>query len=331
MTDRPKILVTQKVPDPAYPLLEAIGKIDANREEGVIWPDQELLSRAPGHDYLYCLLTDIIDERLLKVCVEASPRLKMVANMAVGFNNIDVEAATRLGVAVSNTPGVLTDTTADLSFALLMAAARRMAEAERFLRAGRFTGWGPLLFCGAEVHHATLGLVGAGRIGKAMARRANGFAMRVLYYSRHRMPPAEEAEYHATYLPLDELLQQADFVSIHAPSTPETYHLIGERELQLMKSDAILLNTARGPLVDEKALVRALQSGKIAGAGLDVFEREPEVEPELLTLENVVLLPHIGSASLKTRTLMATMASENLVAHAQGRRPPNILNSEVLA
>lgn len=330
MTHRPKILVTQKVPDPAYPLLEAIGDVEANQEEGVIWSYDELLRRGPGHEYIFCLLTDTIDEQFLKACAEASPRTKMIANMAVGFNNVDLAAATRLGIAISNTPGVLSDTTADLAFGLLMATARRIPEAERYLRAGKYTGWGPLLLCGAEVHHATLGLVGCGRIGKIMARRASGFDMKILYSNVHRMPPEEEAEYHATYLPLDELLQQADFVSLHTPYTPATHHLIGERELGLMKSSAILINTARGPVVDEKALVRALQRGQIAGAGLDVFEHEPAVEPELLTMENVVLLPHIGSASLQTRALMATMASDNLVAFHKGQRPPNILNPEVL-
>ncbi|HET8842475.1 MAG TPA: D-glycerate dehydrogenase, partial [Ktedonobacteraceae bacterium] len=210
------------------------------------------------------------------------------------------------------------------------AVARRVPESERFLRAGRFTGWGPLLFCGTEVYGSTLGLIGAGRIGKVMARRASGFEMKILYYNRHRLEPEEEAEYHLTYVPLDELLQQADFVSIHAPYMPATHHLISVREFDLMKPGAVLINTARGPIVDEKALVKALQSGRIAGAGLDVFEHEPEVEPELLTMENVVLLPHIGSASLKTRSLMATMAAENLVAHAHGQKPPNLLNPEVL-
>lgn len=330
MTDRPKILVTQKVPDPAYPLLEAIGEVEANREEGVIWPYEELLRRGPGHDYIYCLLTDNIDERFLEACAAANPRIKMIANMAVGFNNINTEAATRLGIAVSNTPGVLSETTADLAFALLMATARRIPEAERYLRAGKYNGWGPLLFCGAEVHHSTLGLIGAGRIGKIMTQRAHGFDMRVLYYDVYRMKPEEEAEYHLTYLPMDEVLKQADFVSVHTPYMPSTHHLIGERELGLMKPGAILINTARGPIVDEKALVRALQHGQIAGAGLDVFENEPAVERELLSMENVVLLPHIASASLKTRTLMATMASDNLVAHFHGQRPPNVLNPEVL-
>src|SRR5215467_7541890 len=330
MTERPKILVTQKVPDPAYPILETPGDVEANMEEGAMWPYEGLLRRPAGHDYIYSLLTDNIDAPFLEACAESSPSLKMVANMAVGFNNIDVDAATRLGIAVSNTPGVLSDTTADLAFALLMATARRIPEAERYLRAGKYTGWGPLLFCGAEVHHATLGLIGAGRIGKIVAKRASGFAMKVLYYDVYRMSPEDEATYHMTYMPMDDVLKQADFISVHTPYMPSTHHLIGERELSLMKPSAILINSARGPIVDEKALVRALQAGTITGAGLDVFENEPDVEPELMTMENVVILPHIASASLKTRTLMATMASENIVAHFRGQRPPNIVNPEVL-
>ena len=330
MQERPKILVTQKVPDPAYPLLEAIGDVEANMAEGNIWPYEELVRRGPGHDYIYSLLTDNIDANFLQACADASPRLKMVANMAVGFNNIDVEAATRLSIAVSNTPGVLSDTTADLAFALLMATARRIPEAERFLRAGKYTGWGPLLFCGAEVHHSTLGLIGAGRIGKLVAQRARGFEMNVLYYDVYRMSPEDEQQYHLTYMPMDDVLQQSDFISVHTPYMPSTHHLMSKCEFSLMKPTAILINTARGPIVDERALVRALQNGTIAGAGLDVFENEPAVEPELLTMENVVLLPHIASASLNTRTLMATMASDNLVAHFHGERPPNILNPEIL-
>jgi len=330
MTERPKILVTQKVPAPAYPLLEAIGDVEANMEEEVIWPYEELLHRGPGHDYIYCLLTDNVDANFLEACVAATPRLKMVANMAVVFNNIDVETATRLGVAVSNTPGVLSDTTADLAFALLMATARRIPEAERFLRAGKFKGWGPLLFCGAEVHQSTLGLIGAGRIGKIVTKRASGFEMKVIYYDVYRLSPEDEAALNMTYLPMDDVLKQADFISVHTPYMPSTHHLISERELDLMKPTAIIINTARGPIIDEKALVKALQAGKIACAGLDVFEHEPAIEPELLTMENVVLLPHIASASLKTRTLMATMASDNIVAHFHGQRPPNVVNPEVL-
>jgi glyoxylate reductase len=323
MADRPKILVTQKIPEPAYPLLEAIGVVERNEIEGDIWSYEELLQRGPGHDYIYSLLTDTIDARFLEACAAATPRLKMVANMAVGYNNIDVAAATRLGIVVSNTPGVLSDTTADLAFALLMAVARRIPEAERFLRAGKFTGWGPLLFCGAEVSHATLGLIGAGRIGCLVARRARGFDMQVLYYNRTRMSPEDERLYNVTYVSLDELLQQSDFVSIHVPYSSATYHMLGERELRRMKPTAFLINTARGPVVDEKALVRALQDGVIAGAGLDVFENEPAVEPALLQMENVVLLPHIASASLQTRTRMATMACENIIAHYSRQRPPN--------
>lgn len=330
MADRPKILVTQKVPDVAYPPLEEMGDVEANTEEGVIWPYEELLRRGPGHDYIYCLLTDRIDAGFLDACANGTPRLRMIANMAVGFNNVDLEAATRLGIAISNTPGVLSDTTGDFAFALLMATARRIPEAERYLRAGKYTGWGPLLFCGADLHHATLGLVGAGRIGKIVAQRASGFEMKVLYYDVYRMSPEDEARYHMIYTPMDEVLQQADFVSVHTPYMPSTHHLIGERELKLMKPTAILINTARGPIIDEKALVKALQAGTIARAGLDVFENEPAVEPELLTMENVVITPHIASASIETRGKMAKMASDNLVAFHHGQRPPNILNPEVL-
>lgn len=330
MTDRPKILVTQKVPEPTYPLLAAIGTIECNDVEGAIWSYDELLQRGPGHDYIYSLLTDTIDARFLEACAAGTPRLKMVANMAVGYNNIDVAAATRLGIAVSNTPGVLSDTTADLAFALLMAVARRIPEAERFLRAGKFTGWGPLLFCGAEVSHATLGLIGAGRIGRLVARRAMGFDMTVLYHNTTRMTPEDEALYNLRFVSFEEVLAQSDFVSLHVPYTSATHHMIGEHELHMMKSCAFLINTARGPVVDEKALAEALQAGVIAGAGLDVFENEPVVEPALLRMENVVLLPHIASASLQTRTRMATMASANIVAHASGQRPPNVLNAEVI-
>lgn len=318
----PHILVTQKIPDSAYPLLADAGTVDANMEEGRIWSPAELLRKAPGHEYILSLVTDTIDAQLLEAC---TPHLKLVANMAVGYNNIDVEAARRLGISITNTPGVLTDTTADLAFGLLLATARRMGEAERYLRAGQFTGWGPLLLCGTDVHRATLGILGAGRIGKAMARRARGFDMQLLYYNRHRLPQTEEEQYALTYAPLDELLRQSNFVSIHAPYTQETFHLLGSRELALMKPSAMLINTARGPLVDEKALVLALQQGTLAAAGLDVFEREPTVEPALLTMENVVLLPHIASASVKTRTRMATMACENIVAHIHGQQPPNLV------
>ncbi len=326
---RPKILVTQKLPDAVNAALERVGDLHIN-SEGIPWSAEELLERAPQHDYILSMVTDVIDAHLLKACTTRMPRLKLIANMAVGYNNIDVAAATQQGIIVTNTPGVLSETTADLAFGLLIATARRMGEAERCLRSGKFAGWRPFLLCGAEVHHATLGLIGVGRIGKVMAKRASGFDMKIIYYNRHRLAPEEEAQYALTYTSLDELLQQADFISIHTPYMKETHHLISTSEFKRMKPTAILINTARGPIVDEKALVQALQAGMIAGAGLDVFEHEPHVEPELLAMENVVLLPHIASASIKTRTQMAIIASENIVAHATGQRPPNIVNREVL-
>lgn len=330
METRPRILVTQKLLPRVYALLEEVGEVEGERDEESNWSAEELLKQAPGHDYLLCMVTNTIDARLLDICVKAQPSLKLVANMAVGYNNIDVAAATKLGVAITNTPGVLSETTADLAFGLLLATARRMGEAERYLRDGKFSGWLPFLLCGAEVHHATLGIIGMGRIGKEMARRANGFQMRMLYFNRHRLSEREEQAYGLTYVSLEELLKQSDFVSLHLPYSKETHHLIGERELRHMKPSAMIINTARGPIIDEKALVQALQEKTIAGAGLDVFEQEPVVEPALLSMENVVLLPHIGSASWQTRTRMAMMAAENIVAHARGSQPPNIVNPEVL-
>ncbi len=282
MMQRAKILVTQNIPAEAYALLETVGEVDGNHDSAVTWWAEELLVRARGYDYMLCMVTNTIDEQLLLACTEQEPRLKLVANMAVGYNNIDVAAATRLSVIVTNTPG-------------------------------------------------TLGLIGAGRIGQIMAKRASGFAMKVLYYNRHRLTQEEEARYGLNYMPLQELLQQSDFISIHVPYSKETHHLISSDELKQMKNTAILINTARGPIVDEKALVHALREGVIAGAGLDVFEQEPVIEPELLTMENVVLLPHIGSASVKTRTQMALIACKNIVAHATGKQPPNVVNPDALA
>lgn len=330
MKARPRILVTQKVPPQIYSLLAEVGEVDGNMDEETNWNGEELVQHARGYDYLLCMVTNTINAHLLERCAKAQPALKLVANMAVGYNNIDVAAATKFGIAVTNTPGVLSETTADLAFGLLLATARRMGEAERYLRAGQFTGWLPLLLCGAEVHHATLGIIGMGRIGKEMARRANGFQMRILYFNRHRLSEEEEQTFGLTYVSYEELLKQSDFISLHIPYSKETHHLIGTREFKQMKPTAMIINTARGPIIDEKALVQALQDKTIAGAGLDVFEQEPAVEPELLTMENVVLLPHIGSASLQTRTRMAMMAAENIVAHARGKRPPNVVNAEAL-
>ena len=260
-----------------------------------------------GCDALLCLLTDRIDAEFL----ERAPQLQIVANMAVGTDNVDLAAARARGIAVSNTPDVLTDATADLAFALLLAAARRLPWADRFVRGGGFTGWRPDLGLGLDVTGRTLGIVGYGRIGRAVAERARGFRMEVLWHGR------------SGGTPLDALLAQSDFVSLHAPLTRETRHLIGERELRLMRKHAVLVNTARGPLVDEAALVRALREGRIAGAGLDVFEREPALTPGLAELPQVVLAPHVGSATPATRDRMAQIAAENVIAALSGRPIPN--------
>lgn len=326
-----RVLMTQLVPEPAIEKLRAEngagGVVDINPDPDLIWSKQELVSRLKDGNYnaLYCMLTNKIDGEVL----DAAPGLKVVANMAVGYNNIDVDEATRRGVAVTNTPGVLTDTTADFAWTLLMSAARRVVEADRFLRAGRFHGWGPLMMVGQDVHGKTLGIVGFGRIGRAVAKRATGFDMQVLYYDRTPADPDTEKALNARAVSLDELLRESDYVSLHTDYNPETHHLIGAPELASMKQTAYLINTARGPIVDEAALADALKSRRIAGAALDVFEKEPQVNPEMLKLDNAVLVPHIASASLETRTAMALMAADNIIAALAGRVPPNCVNPEV--
>ncbi len=319
---RPKVLVSRRLPLAALEILARHCDVDHNEPNRPL-PRAELLGRLQGCQGLVCLLTDVVDDEVL-----ATPGLKIVSNVAVGFNNIDVAAATWRRVLATNTPGVLDDTTADLAFALLMATARRIVEADRFLRAGRWEGWDLLQFLGHDVHGKTLGICGLGRIGKAVAKRARGFDMRLLYADTVRAPEAVERELGVSFVDKDTLLREADFVTVHVPLFPETRHYISDRELGLMKPTAILVNAARGPIVDEAALARALQQKKIAGAGLDVYEDEPKVHPGLPPLENVVLLPHIASASIETRTRMATMAAENVVAGIAGRRPPNLLNPE---
>lgn len=326
-----RVLMTQLVPTPAIERLrEAIGDggtLDINPDADHIWTKQELIDRLQAGNYnaLYCLLTNPIDAEVL----DAAPDVKIVANMAVGYNNIDVAEATRRGVAVTNTPGVLTDTTADFAWTLLMAVARRVVEADRFLREGKFHGWGPLMMVGQDVYGKTLGIIGFGRIGRAMARRATGFDMTVLYYDRAPADDETNRTLNASLVSMDELLEQSDYVSIHTDYNRETHHLISTPQLERMKPTAYLINTARGPIVDEAALVEALRNGQIAGAGLDVFEKEPEVHPGLIDLPNTVLVPHIASASLDTRTAMATMAADNIIAFMRGERPPNIVNPEV--
>jgi glyoxylate reductase len=319
---RPKVLVSRRLPPAALEIIARHCDMDHNEPNRPL-PAPELLARLRGCQGLVCLLTDVVDDEVL-----STPGLKIVSNVAVGFNNIDVAAATRRRVLATNTPGVLDDTTADLAFALLMATARRIVEADRFLRSGRWEGWDLLQFLGHDVHGKTLGICGLGRIGKAMARRARGFDMRLLYTDVQRAPEPVERELGVSFADKDTLLREADFVTIHVPLTPETRHYIGDRELGLMKPTAILVNAARGPIVDEAALARALKQQRIAGAGLDVYEEEPKVHPGLLGLDAVVLLPHIASASIETRTRMATMAAENVLAGVAGRRPPNLLNPE---
>jgi glyoxylate reductase len=287
---------------------------------------EETLEGVRGRDGLLCLLSDTIDEAVM----DASPTLRVISNYAVGYNNIKVDEATRRKILVTNTPGVLTDTTADLTFGLLLAISRRLVEADRFTRQGRFNGWGPMLLLGQDVHHATLGIVGLGRIGQAVAERASGFKMKILYTDMHRMSQEVERNLGAIFVTLDELLERSDFVTLHAPLVTETRHMIGEPELKKMKASAYLINAARGPLVDEQALLRALREGWIAGAALDVYENEPRLTPGLVELDNVVLVPHIGSASTATREKMATMAAENLVSGLRGERPGNLVNPEVL-
>ncbi len=330
MRESMHILMTQLVPEAAIERLRsAVGTatLDINPEPDRIWSKNELIEKLRDGNYnaLYCMLTNRIDGDIF----DAAPNLKIVANMAVGYNNIDVDEATRRGVAVTNTPGVLTDTTADFAWTLLMASARRLAEGDRFLRAGRFHGWGPLMMVGQDVYGKTLGIIGFGRIGRALAKRATGFDMTVLYYDRNPADPDTDKTLNARSVSMDELLAQADYVSLHTDYNPETHHLIGKPELKKMKPTAYLINTARGAIVDEAALVEALKTGQIAGAGLDVFEKEPEIHPGLLELENAVLAPHIASASLDTRTAMATMAADNIIAMLNGERPPNLINPEI--
>ncbi len=318
------ILVTGNLPgDIAAPLSDRFD-VTVHRQDRPM-ERQALLEAMRGKHGLLCMITDQVDEELLAL----APGLKMVANFGVGFNNIDVAAATARGIPVANTPGVLTDATADLTLALILAVGRRVVEGDAFTRQGRFRFWAPFYFLGHEITGKTLGLIGMGRIGAAVARRAAGFDMPVLYHNRNRLSREEEAAMGARYADLDTLLQQSDFVSLHVPLTPQTRHLIGSRELKSMKPGAFLINTSRGPVVDEAALLDALKLKHIAGAGLDVYEHEPQLTPGLDQLPNVTLLPHMGSATESTRRRMGAMAVENLVAGLEGRTPPNCVNPEV--
>lgn len=262
--------------------------------------------------------------------IDAAPRLRVVSNIAVGYDNIDVEACNRRRILVTNTAGVLTEATADLAFALLFAVGRRVTEGDRYVRGGHWKQWQWNCLWGTEMHGKTLGLYGFGRIAQATARRGRGFSMRILYHARHRVPASVKKEFAAEFVDRESLLRQSDFLSLHVPLTPETRHAIGAPELALMKPSAFVINAARGPIIDEAALVQALQAGRLAGAGLDVFEDEPQVHPALIAMDNVTLSPHVGSATAETRLRMAMLASENLLAALRGERPPNLVNPEAL-
>jgi len=316
-----KVLLTREIPEAAMERLKKEVDLEYVSEETKL-TKEEIIERVKDKDGIISMLDDPIDA----VVINSAPNLKVISNYAVGFNNIDVKAATSRGIVVTNTPDVLTDATADLAWALLMAVARRIVEGDRYVRAGHFHCWGPKLMLGYELSGKTLGIIGMGRIGSAVARRAKGFDMRVVYHNRRSREG--EKDIGAEYVSFDRLISVSDFISIHAPLTEDTRHMLGEEEFKQMKKNCILINTARGPIVDEKALVRALKEGWIAGAGLDVYENEPYVSQELLSMDNVVLEPHIGSATYEARERMAEMVVDDCLAVLKGRRPKNIVNIE---
>ena len=323
---QPKVYVTREIPEKGLKTIK-------ERFDAEVWleytppPKEVLVEKVRDVDALVSLLSDKIDAEVF----DAARKLKIVAQFAVGFDNIDVKEATRRGIHVTNTPGVLTETTADFAWALLMAVARRVVEADKYVHTGQWkVGWHPSMLSGRDVYGATIGIIGAGRVGSVVARRAKGFNMKILYYSLSPKPELEK-ELGATHVNLDVLLRKSDFVSIHVPLTKQTYHMINEEKLRLMKKTAYLINNSRGAVIDEKTLYRALKEGWIAGAGLDVFEREPTLmDNPLLKLDNVVIAPHISSASHETRSKMAEMVADNLIAFFEERIPPNLINREVL-
>jgi glyoxylate reductase len=321
-----KVFVTRVLPPPGLDMLREKYEVEVNPHDRVLTKD-EILIGVKDATALVCLLTDTIDRDI----IDAGCNLRIISNYAVGFNNIDTKYATEKGVIVTNTPGVLSETTADLAFSLLVATARCIPEGDKFMREGKFKGWAPELMLGTDINRKTLGIIGLGRIGMLVAKRALGFDMKVMYHSSSRKEDVEK-ELGLVYAELDELLKESDFVSLHVPLTPETKGLIGKRELDLMKPSAYLINTSRGDVVDELALIDALKSKRIRGAGLDVFRGEPtNVNPDLYELENAVLIPHIGSASFETRSKMAEMAAQTVIDVLEGNRPKNVVNPEVLS
>jgi lactate dehydrogenase-like 2-hydroxyacid dehydrogenase len=320
------VFVTRQIPQAALDRFTKAGiDFEVYPEDQVI-PRDVLLESVKGRDAILCILTDTIDAEVF----DCADKAKIFANYAVGYNNVDVDEATKRGIAITNTPGVLTDATADLTWTLILGAARRTAETDVYLREGKYLGWGPMLWLGQDVTERTLGIIGMGRIGQAVAQRAAAFRMKILYTDA-----ADNKEFEASYpfearrVEMDELLQTSDIVSIHVPLMDSTHHLIGEAELKKMQSHSILINSARGPIVDEAALVKALKENWIWSAGLDVYEEEPKVHPELVTLPNSLLLPHLGSATIETRTRMGEIAVDNIIACFEGKKPPTIVNETV--
>jgi glyoxylate reductase len=323
---RPRIYITQPVAESAIQRLRAVADVELNPDSLHIATKDELLKKVPQLDILFCLLHDRVDRNV----IAAATRLRAIASMKITPSDIDVAEATARRIPVTVIAPIVTEATADIHFALLLAVARRVVEGDRLVRAGVFPGAQSAHLLGAWVHGKTIGLIGGGgRIGKAVAKRAQGFSMRTIYWTPRRKPESEERAAGLSYVPYDQLLSESDFVSVHAPLTPETRHLVGERELRLMKPTAVLVNTARGPILDEKALVRALAAKRIAGAGLDVYENEPRVEPALLSMQNVVLTPHLGSAVKELRESMANVVVDNILAVLEGKRPPNCWNPEI--
>ena len=317
-------MVTRKIFDEALAIVKQNFDVEENQSDAPFLR-QELIEKLQGKVGVIVRLTDRIDDDLLSHC----PGLQIVSNIAVGYNNIDVEACTRRKVMVTNTPGVLDDTTADFTWTLLLATARRVVEADQYLRSSKWKGWELMDFLGHDVHHKVLCICGLGRIGQRVARRAKGFKMQILYTDIMRAERRIEEELGTRFVDKKTLLSESDFVTLHVPLFPQTTHYLSIAEFYLMKPHAILINASRGPVIDEKALAQALEEGKIAGAGLDVYEKEPEIEPALIQMKNVVLAPHIASASRETRLQMAKMAAENLVAGLMGNRPPNLVNEEI--
>lgn len=316
-----KVFVTRRIPEKGLKMLEEHYKVSVNPHDRVL-TKEEIIEGVKDADALLCLLTDTIDREV----IDAGQNLKIISNYAVGYNNIDVEYATEKGITVTNTPGVLTETTADLAWALLMAAARRVVEGDKFMRAGKFRGWAPMLMLGTDVYGKTLGIVGMGKIGQAVARRAKGFDMHIIYYSRKRKLDVEKKT-GAEYVSLETLMKESDYISLHVPLTSETRNMINREMLELMKPSAYLINTARGEVIDEPYLIEMLKKGRIRGAALDVFWGEPlNLNPELYELDNAVLAPHMGSASLETRTKMAEMAAQAIIDVFEGRIPENRVN-----